>query len=239
MVSVKTVLGGVVLLALTACAGTYHSYIDNLQLAFAKSEDVQLSLTEVLNAPSDLLYVKHGERAVAAMALYNIEAGQHKWISADNALLVMEQGRIVRTLGFSNDLLHLTDTASDPIRQAAKLSGDNLWLRQADWQAGEYGYVLRSRFEVIPEQTLQFFQQPLQTTLVIEHVQYDNKSEYLRFDGHWQNRFWFDTASGTLIKSEQTLAPFWQPLNMTYISRIARLLHTADATPALGSDNAK
>ncbi|WP_166840794.1 YjbF family lipoprotein [Rheinheimera pleomorphica] len=239
MAFVKTVFSGALLLTLTACAGTYHSYIDNLQLAFAKSEDVQLSLTEVLNAPSDLLYVKHGERAVAAMALYYIEAGQHKWISADNALLVMEQGRLVRTLGFSNDLLYLTNTTADPLRNSDKISADSSWLRLADWQSGEYGYGLRSRFEVIPGQTLEFFQQPLQTTLVVEHVQYENKSAYLRFDDSWQNRFWFDTASGTLIKSEQTLAPFWQPLTMTYISRIARLIPTVDAAAAQGSDDAK
>ena len=235
---VKTVFSGALLLTLTACAGTYHSYIDNLQLAFAKADDVTLSLTEVINAPSDLLSVKHGDRAVAAMALHSIEAGQHKWISADNALLVMQQGRLVRTLGFSNDLLYLTNTIADPLRNHDKISADSNWLRLADWQAGEYGYALRSRFEVIPGQTLEFFQQPLQTTLVVEHVQYDNKSAYLRFDGQWQNRFWFDTASGTLIKSEQRLAPFWQPLSMTYISRIARLLPPVEAAPAQGSHNA-
>lgn len=222
MAIVKTVFSGALLLTLTACAGTYHSYIDNLQLAFAKADDVTLSLAEVINAPSDLLYVTHGERPRAVMALMFIEAGQHKWVSADKAMLIMEQGRIVRTLGFDRDLLYLTNTAADPIKQHSTLSTQSSWLRLADWQHGEYGYPLKSRFELVPGQQLEFFNRVLTTTMVIEYVSYQAEPNYLRFDGQWTNYFWFDSASGVLLKSEQTLAPFREPVSMTYISRIAR-----------------
>ncbi|MDP2715691.1 YjbF family lipoprotein [Rheinheimera sp.] len=232
MLFVRSVLGGLVLLTLTGCAGTYHSYIDNLQLAFAKAEDADLSLEEVINAPSDLLYVQHGERPVAAMALFKVEAGQHKWVSADKAMLIMQQGRLVRTLGFSNDLLYLTNTVSDPVQKHNTIRPDSSWLRLADWQSGEYGYALRSRFEVLPAQEVSFFQQKLTTTLVVEYVQYEDDANYLRFDNSWKNYFWFDTASGTLIRSEQTLAPFGAPITMTYISRIARLVSAGDQTTA-------
>ncbi|KUM52859.1 hypothetical protein AR688_09355 [Rheinheimera sp. EpRS3] len=228
----KTVFSGLVLLALTACAGTYHSYIDTLKLAFADTPDAELSLAEVQQSQYDLLYVRHGERAQAVMVLMHLEAGQHKWVSADNAMLIMEQGRLVRTLGLENDLLHLTNTINDPVRRIASIRPDNTWLRLADWHNGEYGYALRSRFEVIPAQQLTVFQQQLNTTLVVEHVKYEDSANYLRFDGNWQNYFWFDSESGTLIKSEQTLSPFLQPITMTYASRIARLL------PAAGSNNA-
>ncbi|WP_156420303.1 YjbF family lipoprotein [Rheinheimera sp. EpRS3] len=229
---IKTVFSGLVLLALTACAGTYHSYIDTLKLAFADTPDAELSLAEVQQSQYDLLYVRHGERAQAVMVLMHLEAGQHKWVSADNAMLIMEQGRLVRTLGLENDLLHLTNTINDPVRRIASIRPDNTWLRLADWHNGEYGYALRSRFEVIPAQQLTVFQQQLNTTLVVEHVKYEDSANYLRFDGNWQNYFWFDSESGTLIKSEQTLSPFLQPITMTYASRIARLL------PAAGSNNA-
>lgn len=226
MVFVKTVFGGVLLLTLTACAGTYHSYIDNLQLAFSKAKDVDLSLAEVIAAPSDLLYVKHGERSVAAMALYNIEAGQHKWISADKAMLVIEQGRIVRTLGLTNDLLYLTNTHNDPIRELQTLTTDRSWLRLADWQNGESGYPIRSTFKVRHGEQLSYFQTTLSVIKVTENLHYEAPTDYLRFDKLWQNTFWFDTGSGLLIKTEQRLSPFTEPLEMTYISRIARLIST-------------
>lgn len=232
MVFVKTVFCSVMLLVLTACAGTYRTYVEMIKLVVAEQPDVELTYEQVKQSKSDLLYVTNGERAQAAMALAFLEAGQHKWISADNAILVMEQGRIVRTLGLDNNLLHLTNLHSDPIRRINEISPDHEWLRLADWDNGEYGYRLRSRFEVIPEQQLAFFQQQLTTILVVEHLQYEDNANYLRFDGRWQNRFWFDSASGTLIKSEQTLAPFVQPITMTYISRIARLLPAVATTTA-------
>ncbi|WP_245728285.1 YjbF family lipoprotein [Rheinheimera pacifica] len=227
--SIKTVFSGIMLLTLTACAGTYHSYLDSLKLAFAKTPDAELSLAEVQQAQYDLLYVKHGERAQAVMVLMHLEAGQHKWVSADNAMLIMEQGRLVRTLGLENDLLHLTNTVNDPVRHINTIQQDNSWLRLADWHNGEYGYALRSRFEVLPAQQLTVFQQKLNTTLVVEYVKYEDSANYLRFDGNWQNYFWFDSESGILVKSEQTLSPFLQPITMTYASRIARLLSPAAA----------
>jgi len=231
---IKTVFGGLVLLTLTACAGTYHSYVDTLKIAFADTPDAELSLAEVQQSQYDLLYVKHGERAQAVMVLMHLEAGQHKWVSADNAMLMMEQGRLVRTLGFEHDLLHLTNTLNDPLRRVKTIQPDNSWLRLADWRNGEYGYALRSRFEVKPAQQLTVLQQQLNTTLIVEHVSYEDKANYLRFDANWQNYFWFDSKTGTLIKSEQTLAPFWQPITMTYVSRIGRLLPPVSTTSTGG-----
>lgn len=225
--AIRQLICGSILLALTGCAGTYHSYLDTLKLAFSSSEDVSLSLEQVLVAPSDLMYVRHGERSLAAMALLRLEAGQHKWVSADNALLIMEQGRIVRTVGLSNDLLHLTNTEADLIRQYDAITADSQWLRLADWQHGEYGYELSSNFTVQTNQMVEFFGYQINTTLVMEQVSYNSKPNYLRFDKQWQNFFWYDTDTGTLIKSVQQLAPFTEPLEMTYISRIARLIPSA------------
>lgn len=230
----KTLLLSQVLFVLTACSGTYHTYVNNIKLALKTQPDVELSVEQVRQAKSDLLYVRHGERAQAALALLRVEAGQHKWLSADGALLVMEQGRVVRTLGFANDLLHLTNTAGDPLRNVTNIGPQTSWLRLADWRAGEYGYRLSSAFTVTPGQTLTFFGQQLETLLVTEQVQYLDRANFFRTENTWQNRFWFDAQSGTLIQSEQQLAPFWQPLQMTYISRIARLLPPAAATIAEG-----
>ncbi|WP_240222200.1 YjbF family lipoprotein [Rheinheimera hassiensis] len=232
---IKMVFSGLMLLTLTACAGTYHSYMDTLKLAFADIPNAELSVAEVQQSQYDLLYVKHGDRAQAVMVLMHLEAGQHKWISADNAMLIMEHGRLVRTLGLENDLLHLTNTINDPVRRRVSIRSDATWLRLADWHNGEYGYALRSRFEIIPAQHLTVFQQQMNTTLIVEHVKYEDSANYLRFDDNWQNYFWFDSESGTLIKSEQTLSPFSQPITMTYVSRIGRLLPQLSTTNTGGS----
>lgn len=222
--AIKQLFTAATLLALSACSGTYNSYIDTLKLAFSTPEDVNLTLQQVREARSDLIYVRHGERSVAAMALLRLEGGQHKWVSADNALLIMQQGRIVRTVGFSNDLLYLSNIQGDQIRQPEAINPAIEWLRLADWQNGEYGYALSSRFSAPSTQILQFFGHSLNTTRITEQVTYTSPANYLRLDSSWQNDFWFDTNTGTLIKSSQQLAPFGERFDMTYISRIARLV---------------
>ncbi|MBU1309315.1 MAG: YjbF family lipoprotein [Gammaproteobacteria bacterium] len=235
--AIKPFFAAGVLLALSACSGTYNSYLDTLQLAFTTPDDVELSLQQVREARSDLMYVRHGERSQAAMALLRLEAGQHKWVSADNALLIMQQGRIVRTVGFSNDLLYLTNTQADQLRQPEAINPAIEWLRLADWQNGEYGYALSSRFSVQPNQPLRYFGHSFNTTQITEQVSYVSPANYLRLDKQWQNTFWFDSQTGTLLKSVQQLAPFAERFEMTYISRIARLIPADAVTADAGGDS--
>ena len=68
-----------------------------------------ISLEHVQNSAIDLMEIKRGNRTKAIMALAYIEAGQHKWISGDQAMLILEQGRIVRTLGLATNLDYLSD----------------------------------------------------------------------------------------------------------------------------------
>ncbi|MEO3678863.1 YjbF family lipoprotein [Rheinheimera sp. FR7-31] len=222
--AIKQLLAATVLLALSACSGTYNSYLDSLKLAFNTPEDVNLTLQQVREARSDLMYVRHGERSLAAMALLRLEGGQHKWVSADNALLIIEHGRIVRTVGFSNDLLYLTNIQSDQIRDIRRINPATDWLRLADWQSGEYGYAIRSRFSLPTDETLEFFGRSFNTIRITENVSYTSPANFFRPDDSWQNMFWYEANSGTLIKSLQQLSPFTERLEMTYISRIARLM---------------
>lgn len=220
----KQLASAVVLLSLTACAGTYHAYKDTLQLAFTQPADASLTLAEVTAANFDYLYVTHGERAQSVMALMFIEQDQLKWISADDAMLITEQGRIIKTLGFNNDLVTLTAATADPIANFNNIHSQTSWQRLVDWSAGEYGYNVTSYFEVQPGHNLQFFQHDIAVIKVIEYVSYDAAANYVRFDQDWQNIFWFDAKSGALLQSQQQLAPFTEPMQLVFISQVAREL---------------
>ena len=121
-------------LLLMSCSGTYRSYTDMLQPAFTETPDVQLPYAAIATAKHDYLYVKQGEQAQVAMGLMFIEQGQFKWVSADRVVLVTEQGRIVRTIGLNNDLLHLTNSSSDPLKRRLNSTATASWTRLADWQ---------------------------------------------------------------------------------------------------------
>ena len=75
-------------LFISGCSGTYQAYYNTLKLVFAEFPNSQLSLTDVEQSKIDLIAVKRGDRPQIVMALAYLEDGQHKWVSADNAMLI-------------------------------------------------------------------------------------------------------------------------------------------------------
>ena len=215
-------------LLLTACSGTYRGYADMLKLAFTPGKDISFTFAELTAAKHDYLYVRLGERSQVALGLAEIEQGQFKWVSGDRALLVTEQGRVVRTSGLENDLLYVSNTLSDPLKRPLAIAKDVSWLRLLDWQQGEYGYQVRSQFEMKPAETMQFFGVAVNVIPLIEHLQYDNEANFVRLDASWQNTFWLDAKTGAVLKSKQLLAPGKEPLELTYISEVVRTLKRAN-----------
>jgi len=211
-----------VVVLLSGCAGTYRTYAEMFELAFTPKTDAALPFSEFTANSPDYLYIRLGDQPRAVMGLLFIEQAQFKWTSANNVVLVTEQGRIVRSLGLPNDLLHTSNRNADPIK--VKRFDNSEWTRQLDWSAGEFGYTVTSTFSEQTEETLTFFGQQIKAKKVIETLRYDNPSSYLRFDGLWQNVFWFDETSGKLLQSQQQLAPGTPAYEIVFISEIARQL---------------
>ncbi|MGY0577625.1 MAG: YjbF family lipoprotein [Paraglaciecola chathamensis] len=221
-----------VAIATTSCSGTYHAYYDTLKIAFSEPKDADMTLAQVAESKIDLMSVQRGERPKAIMALAYLENGRHKWVSADNAMFVMEQGRVVRTLGLNKDLLYLGNSQEDPLKRitsnakansSAKQS--NQWRYITDWSGDEYGHPIESHFTAPENETLTLLSKPIHTYHYVETLSYQAPSDYLRFNQSWQNHYWFDQQSGALVKSIQTLSPISEPVEFVYLSRIARLAH--------------
>lgn len=233
----RLVLLAICLSLLTACAGTYRAYIDTLSYAFSPPSDAELTLEQVRASASDLLYVRNGERPQAVMALAYIERGQQKWLSADKALLVLANGRIVRTSGFSHDLLYTSNLEADPLKLAVPELNRAQWRRLTDWQQGEYGYLIESDFIVGERELLTIEQQTVMTIKVTERARMETQSHFLRFDGEWQNEYWFAADSGLLLKTRQQVAPYAELMELLFISRFARsVAKQASAGVAAGPD---
>jgi hypothetical protein len=100
----------------SACSGTYHAYYQTLKIAFSEQRNAEMTLIEVQKSKVDVISVRRGKQSTAIMALAYLENGQHKWVSSDNVMLVMEKGRISRTLGLNKNLLYLSNTQLDPLK---------------------------------------------------------------------------------------------------------------------------
>jgi hypothetical protein len=227
--NVKTLTLSLLILVFTSsCSGTYHAYHQTLKIVFSEDKDAEMTLIKIKQSKSDIISIKRGERSNAIMALAYIENGKHKWVSSDNAMLIMEKGRIVRTLGLDDNLLYLSNTDIDPLKSLPDLITSEskqksiTWLRAADRTGDEYSYPVESVFNQATEDTIQILNFNLATTLYVETVSYQAPSNYLQFDKSWKNYFWY-TKDGELIKSIQKVTPISETLEITYLSRVARL----------------
>jgi len=206
----------------SGCSGTYQAYYQTLKIAFTQQEDAQLTFTQVEQSDSDVISVKRGERPISIMALAYLENNQHKWVSRDNAMLIMEKGRIVRTLGLSKNLLYVSNTDLDPLKYLPDSQTNNLWTYTSDYTDDEYGYPAASVFNEASHDIVLALGLRIESILYIETMNFQATANYLQLANKWQNYYWY-SKSGDLIKSIQKISPLSESLEITYLSRIARL----------------
>lgn len=210
------------LMFLSSCSGTYQQYWQSLKIAYQSNQDIALTLEEVQQQPYDVAFIKQGDRAQIIAVLAYIENGHHKWVSADRAMLVMEKGRMIKTVGFENDLL-ATQYAFNPLTQSRDQLENSSWLASLDWSAGFYGEQVRSNFSTSQQETLTHFDRNLAVNTYTESVEYKGGTRGSEVF-EWQNQYWFDAQTGQLLKSSQQLSPNSAPYTVLYASRIASII---------------
>jgi hypothetical protein len=225
--SVKPFLVIAIIILLNGCSGTYNSYYQTLKIAFSEQGDAQKTLVEIQQSDVDIISVKRGDRPTAIMALAYLESGQHKWVSNDNAMLIMQKGRLIRSLGLSDNRLYLSNLDNDPLKFIAdKIPNEKrpkIWLRIADRHGDEYGHPIHSIFSVALKDSVQVLELSIDSHYYVETVNYNAPTNYLRLDNSWENHFWY-SKDGVLIKSIQQISPLSEPIEIIYLSRIARLI---------------
>lgn len=207
------------LVNLVGCSSTFRTYTQTLELAFNPGDGVRLTKAELAARNSDVLYARVGSLPNALLVLAFIEHGQYKWLSADEAMLVLEQGRLVKTAGFKNNLLYMSDTSSDPFKQKmVKIQAGQGWQSFTDWsEQSESGVLIH--YEILDTEIsdLELLGHNFQTKLVTEQVTFPNGQTSI-------NQFWFDLKTGWLLKSRQTIEPLWPEVELVHISTAGRLL---------------
>jgi hypothetical protein len=219
-------------LLISACSSTQLAYKQNIALYFSSKEAVSLSNEQITSSPADLIYIKNGDRATVAMALAFIEDGRYKWLSRDGAMLINMRGRVIRSIGFKQNLLHVSNLGSDPLAMhtqastAASNQGVNtLWSRVIDTEVAgnnDYGASMSSSFEAPETTSIVIQDEAFSVYRVDENVTY---SSALYGEHEWTNSFWFDAKTNQLLQSSQIIAPNIDQLDIMYVSRAVRLLN--------------
>lgn len=192
-----------------------RSHYYNIRLAMSMDTDGRMARRLVEDSDVKVAFVKSGERGWATVALAFNENGQEKWISGDRAMLVTKNGYVVKTIGFTNDLLFTSNVENLPLPNYRESSS---WARFHDWFKGEYGYEVHSKFTKVAEENIEILGEIFNTVKVMESAEYLGEADSIRFDRQWNNYFWYDKKSGALLQSQQKVSPFADEFTITYAS---------------------
>lgn len=126
------------LMTASGCSTKFSSINDSIKFAAFGVDDVTLTKQQIEQIPYLSSYVTLNDKAQIFMVLAFIDinpvsnAKQYKWLSSDRAMIVTENGRIIKTVNMpSANLDNLL-----PLKNFPSLTSNDKWQAQYDWQPG-------------------------------------------------------------------------------------------------------
>jgi hypothetical protein len=164
--------------------------------------DAGISRNTVKKIPYATISAKVGKGPKSLLVLAKKERGRHFWMSADNAVIVTSEGRVVQTAGFPENLKNTRFIGRDPVNRRLHLSEPPIRsLREIDSEIDQrFGIPIYSKFQIEGPRDISIAQVKIKTLLVKEH----NVAKTLNWD--FTNYYWVDRFDGFIWKSRQKIA---------------------------------
>lgn len=171
-----------------------------------------LSPEQIEAIPYASLGVRIGDSAPVIMILASINGRRLHWASADRVVLVTEAGRLVKTIGMPRDLVETRWTGADALLPALRREvgadevriGRIVDLRPQD----DFGVPVESRCEWRGETRLKLLGSERSAILLTERIR------VRKWRWKTENRYWFDPATGQMLKSRQQYCPDVAPVTL-------------------------
>ncbi|MEO3740996.1 Group 4 capsule polysaccharide lipoprotein gfcB, YjbF [Kosakonia oryzendophytica] len=208
---------GIILLCLLlqACSGPIKGLGTSLWNSVFGTPGAHLTDDELLNMPYASQYVQLNDGPQLFVVLAFAENGQQKWVTQDQAVIVTQNARIVKTqlggdkLGGDN-LIEVNNLSADPLAKPNQIIDGTRWTRVMGWsQHKQVRYaVAQSEFHWNGTDTIKLAGDETVVRVLDEEVTTEEKN--------WRNRYWVDDE-GLIRQSVQSLGAGFFPVKMTLI----------------------
>jgi len=172
--------------------------------------DTEINRELVSKIPYASLSAKIGKGPRSLLILNRYSDEEKHWISADRAVLVTRHGRVVKTVGFPENLLGTANLSPDPVnRKLHTLKKPLRFLRTVDLDAENYfGIPIYSVFEPLGAREIVISGITIKTYLVRE------KNRARTINWSFTNYYWVDAFDGYVWKSVQHIARSFDPVRI-------------------------
>lgn len=207
----KLCLAGAVIL-ISACSQHRPGILSQTIVQSLSSQDALIDRVKVDQVPyaSMALTVADGPQAFIVLAWD--EDNTQKWLTADAKMIATRGGRLIKTLGFSDDLLSLESNAPDPLAAPLTIQEGQQWHAQARWQdSGFHAADVTSRFHWAGSQDFTVLG-VTRSYRVLEEV-----VTSVTDGATWHQQYWVDPQSGHIVHSKQILHPHGQKWFLTQL----------------------
>lgn len=199
------------------CTQKFNDVSATVKEAYSNYIDVELTPEEIEDVPYASAYLKIGAQkqvfVVLAFAELNPLTGktQLKWVSADKAMVVTENGHIVKTIGLQATNLAgvyggVPDYSDSPTQYA--LSYD--WSEQY-----RFGFQAKVKRSLQGKEAVTTPISSTETDVYTEIVTFPSLEESV------ENTYWVD-SNGQVVKTRQHLGPNMVPVELTILKRYSK-----------------
>jgi hypothetical protein len=205
----------IICLSLQACTSAQKNVNDAIYHLMFESSDVELTDQEVQNLSKPSAYVRIDDQLQIVMVLGAFENGEEKWVSQDRTLMTLRNGRVVKTLGWKDNLLSVSNLEQDPLADPLRLADGARWSYMISWTEDNQvrsGYA-ESVFHRLEDKPLVTGGKSQTYHVIEETVNVDGMGK------SWVNRFWVDRQTGTVVKSVQSMGADYFPIEITLLKQ--------------------
>ncbi|HHC7308820.1 TPA: YjbF family lipoprotein [Vibrio campbellii] len=194
------------------CTQKFNDVSATVQEAYSNYIDVELTPEEIESIPYASAYLRIGNQkqvfVVLAFAEQNplTQKKQLKWVSADKAMVVTENGHIVKTIGLQKN--NLAGVYGDVPSYSKSSAQYNL---SYDWpDKYRYGFTAQVNRIYLGKETLSTPVSDMPVSVYKENVIFKELSESI------ENIYWVD-EKGNVVKTLQYLGPNMAPIELTIL----------------------
>lgn len=200
--------------ALTACTQKFSDSFSTLNASLDSFVDIELTPEQLIALPYDSAYVRLNEGKQVLMILALIEENSErqsqklKWVSADNKMIITENGRIIKTQGFDTDLMnvHFNTGLLNSLVESTK----NTPLHY-DWKPDyRYQFSAKAESKIIGEELKQLQSWSVPSRHISENIY------FLELDSKITNHYWLN-ENNKVISSIQYLGPNMGKIEMSFV----------------------